>query len=156
MKLPRVESLYMGFTFSLLWVVKFGRASVTKTRWRDISAGLESELQCPVKCYVLPVPVLFAQKMENLIAWVYGRWKYGKLKHCTGRTEFYQFPNLICAVLVGVWCWYSGRADWFDKAMIMLIIPIPIDAALIVIAIAAAQYLALGGVIWGLVWFILN
>lgn len=154
--LPRVESLYMGFTFSLLWVVKFGRASVTATRWRDIRAGLSRELGCNVKCYVLPLPVLYAQRMENLIARIYRRFKYRGLEQCTGRTEFYQFPNLFSAALVGLWLYFTGRADWFDKALILFVVPVPIDAALLVVGIALLQYLILGGVFGGLIWFILT
>lgn len=154
MRLPRFESLYAGFTFSLPWVVKFGRGIIAEKRWKNIKADLDRELGYSVNVYVFHMPVLFAQQCENLLAYLYGKWKFRGLKYSTGRTEFYYFVNLITSVLVGGFVWWQGGEAPHWKALFFLVAPLPIDAYLIVLLIALVQYAIIGGLFWALLSFL--
>lgn len=154
MKLPRFESLYCGFTFALPWVVKIGRSDLAEQRWRGIKAGLETELGYKVRVYVFHLPVLYAQQCENLICYLYGSWKFKGLKTCTGRTEFYWFPNFILFSLVGLFLWHKGAVSPHWKAFAFLVLPIPIDACIVVLLIAITQYCIIGSIFYFLLNFL--
>lgn len=154
MKLPRFEHLYCGFTFSLPFVAKFGRGIVAEQRWKNIKQDLSAELGYSVTVYVFRLPVLYAQQCENLICYFYGKWKFKGLKYSTGRTEFYWLPNFITFLLTTYLFWRFKILEPHWKAVVFLLLPIPIDGFFIVLAIALVQYAVIGGIFWALLTFL--
>ena len=111
----KLRKLYALYSWSLLWRCKIGIAYDVQQRIQQLEYELSGAMNQPVRVQkAVAVPVLFPEKMEA--------WLHGKLQ-------------ALNAEYLGLdWQWWNLAAVYF--------LPLPIDAALLVVGVLAVQVAA--------------
>lgn len=144
----KFRKLYALYSWSLLWRCKIGIAYDVQQRIQQLEYELSGAMNQPVRVQkAVAVPVLFPEKME---AWLHGKLQAlnARVPYHRGHTEWFQVRNfggalclLLCAEYLGLdWEWWHLAAVYF--------LPLPIDAALLVVGVACVQLAALALVGW--------
>lgn len=159
LNLPRVEHLYVFFsvTPSFFWVAKVGISQGAETRVKQVSASVSELLKRKVVLWRIPVPVLFARRVEAFLHRLLESrktplyWKYSELPGTSGHTEWFGYLNPVFAIIVGVVWWYFGKSSAGIMAVIALLLPLPIDFIIFVTLIFVCQWGAIVCAVWGAV-----
>ena len=138
----KFRKLYALYSWSLLWRCKIGISYDVQQRIQQLEYELSGAMNQPVRVQkAVAVPVLFPEKMEG---WLHGKLAAlnARVPYHRGHTEWFQVRNfggalclLLCAEYMGLdWEWWHLAAVYF--------LPLPIDAALLVVGVLVAQIAA--------------
>lgn len=141
LRTPRIEFIYVMFSWRLGFVAKIGRTNDIVRRLAEIRNSLKTEYGAASLIPVMCVPVFNPVSVEVALHRFAGKW-YKRAKHIRGdgATEWFYSVNLITATLIYI---VTGNGM---LSLFILLIPAPIDFSVLALGIAAAQ--------WGALFFI--
>lgn len=148
--LPKIGWVYCLFSPSFPYMGKVGYSAKPDARRGEIRASLERELGHPVKVWtVCMMPMFWAYNFEKAIHnskfWVSASNMRG-----SGRTEWSWTVNAVTAFVTLLVLYILGYDKPSHVAIIVALLPVPIDLCLFILLFAAFQV----GVIAGIVYLI--
>lgn len=164
MKPPRLNYIYVLFpkptwgNRSILWAGKVGVSENPKRRRIEIQTDMSNRYGRNIRLWsFIPLPVLFAYKMESAIHQG-ARTLYGQRRKVmgSGHTEWFRVRNLFTSLLA--WLYLSvaigiENAPYYCAGILFIFIPL--DLILCAVLLALAQWGALALVGW-LIWSQIN
>lgn len=144
--LPKIGWVYCLFSPSFPYMGKVGYSQKPDARREEIRASLERELGHTVKVWtVCMAPMFFARDFEQAIHgskfWI----SAGNMRG-SGRTEWSWSINAVSAFVTLLVLYILGYDKPSHVALIVALLPFPIDFCLFILLFAAAQAGALVGV----------
>ena len=139
--------------FGFRWVVKVGVSDSPLQRRRDVQDGLRQQTGERLHVYVLPLPVFASRQCEGA---AHGLLNTAGLSRnpfpgTTGHTEWFLSANFLCGFGAFLYAFADGMP--FAAALgwwaLVALLPVPFDAALLVLLVAAIHWGLLGVVLWG-------
>ena len=154
-RLPRYEHLYiMADPFNLPYRAKCGISCDGDIRKGQVQQSIKNVTGMDVKLYHVRLPVLFARQNEKLVHWMLKRFRYNGLRDTSGWSEWVWSLNVLTFVLSWILFAQMGVKEPMWKAGFMMLLPLPIDCALIIFTLALVQYAAIFGVFYLLLYFV--
>lgn len=139
--------------FGFRWVVKVGISETPRNRRRDVEAAVRGQTGENLHVYCLALPVFASKQCE---ATVHGLLNTAGLSrnpfpNTTGHTEWFLSANFLCGFGVFLYAFAEGMPltaalGWWALAALL---PVPFDAALLVLLVAAIHWGLFVGVLWG-------
>ena len=144
--LPKIGWVYCLFSPSFPYMGKVGYSQKPDARRGEIKASLERELGHPVKVWtVCMAPMFFARDFEQAIH-ASKFWMSAANMRGSGRTEWSWTINAVTAFVALVVLYILEYDKPSHVALIIALLPIPIDLCLFILLFAAAQLGALAGI----------
>lgn len=145
--LPKIGWVYCLYSPSLPYKGKVGFSAKPDIRREDIRASLERELGYPIKLWtVCMMPMLFARDFEQAIHnskfWISAEMKG------SGKTEWSWTVNAVAALVTLIVLYILGYDKPSHVAIIIALLPVPIDLCLFILLFAAAQIGVVAGAIY--------
>lgn len=138
----RLRKLYALYSWSLLWRCKIGITYDVQQRIQQLEYELSGAMNQPVRVQkAVAVPVLFPEKME---AWLHSKLQAYNVRvpYHRGHTEWFRLKNFFGSLLLLSLAEYFGL-DWkLWHLAAVYFLPLPIDAALLVVGVLAVQVAA--------------
>lgn len=146
--LPKIGWVYCLFSPSFPYMGKVGYSVKPDSRREEIRASLESELGHPVKVWtVCMMPMFWARDFEKAIHnskfWVSASNMRG-----SGRTEWSWTLNVVSAFVTLMVLYITGYDKPSHVAIIIALLPVPIDLCLFILLFAAAQFGLIAGAVY--------
>jgi len=150
--LPKVGWVYCLFSPSFPYMGKVGYSVKPDSRREEIRASLERELGHPVRVWtVCMMPMLWARDFEQAIHnskfWISASNMRG-----SGRTEWSWTINAITAFVTLLVLYILGYDKPSHVALIVALLPVPIDLCLFILLFSAAQVGAIAGIAYLTFW----
>jgi hypothetical protein len=153
--LPRYESLYIMFCpFDYPWRAKCGISQDGDIRKSQVRQSIKETKGVEAQIYHVRVPVLFARQNERFVHWLYRKMRYTGLWQTCGGSEWFWSANLLTFVLCWILFAHAGIKEPMWKAGFIMLLPLPIDFALLILVLAAIQYAAIFGIFYSLLYFV--
>ena len=154
LSLPRFEMLYVLYSFSFPWRFKIGFSWDVQRRIEEVQASMSYELGYSIKVRkAMAMPVLYAYQIEQRVHRLLNKTQCKDMRG-SGKTEWFEWPNFLGCLIILVSCYYFDIKKPAIHGLLALCIPIPIDAALVVLIIALLQYAAILGGVYGILYLI--
>jgi len=125
---------------------KIGESDTPDIRREDIRASMERELGHPVKIWtVCMMPMFFSRKFEKAI---HGSkfWVSASNMRGSGRTEWSWTVNAVTAFVTLIVLYIVGYDKPSHVAIIVALLPVPIDLCLFILLFAAVQVGVIAGI----------
>ncbi len=150
--LPKIGWVYCLFSPSFPYMGKVGYSATPDIRRADIQASMERELGHPVKVWtVFMMPMFFARSFEKAIH-ASKFWISASNMKGSGRTEWSWVINAVSALTTLIVLYIMGYDKPSHVALIVALLPVPIDFCLFILIFAAAQVGVLAGAIYLISW----
>ena len=139
--------------FGFRWVVKFGLSDSPFQRRKDVEAALRGYTGERLHVYVFPLPVFAPKQCEGTLQTVTRKIRRDPFPGTTGGTEWVLLANFLCGFAVFLYAFAEGMPltaalGWWA---LVALLPVPFDAALLVLLVAALHWGLFVGVLWGAV-----
>ncbi len=146
--IPKIGWVYCLFSPSFPYMGKVGYSEKPDARRSEIRASLERELGCPVKVWtVCMMPMFWARNFEQSIHnskfWISASNMRG-----SGRTEWSWTVNAVTAFVTLMVLYILGYDKPSYIAIIVALLPVPIDLCLFILLFAAFQIGAIAGIVY--------
>lgn len=146
--LPKIGWVYCLFSPSFPYMGKVGYSAKPDSRREEIRASLERELGHPVKVWtVCMMPMFFARSFEKAIHgskfWI----SAGNMRG-SGRTEWSWTVNAVTAFVTLLVLYILGYDKPSHVAIIVALLPVPIDLCLFILLFAAFQIGVIAGIVY--------
>ena len=146
--LPKIGWVYCLFSPSFPYMGKVGHSDTPDARREDIAASLRAELGHDVKVWtVFMAPMFFSRNFEKAIHnskfWISASNMRG-----SGRTEWSWVINAVSAFTTLIVLYIMGYDKPSHVALIVALLPLPIDFCLFILLFAAAQAGVLAGIFY--------
>lgn len=135
------------------WVVKVGVSDGVLQRRKDVQAGVRKYTGEALHVYVFPLPVFAPKPCEIAVHGVLNTAGLSRnpFPGTTGHTEWFLSFNFLFGFVVAWYAFADGMP--FAAALgwwaLVALLPVPFDAALLVLLVAAIHWGLLGVVLWG-------
>ena len=133
------------------WVVKFGLSDSPFQRRRNVESDLRGYTGQRLHVYVFPLPVFAPKQCEGTLQTVTRKIRRDPFPGTTGGTEWVLLINFLCGFAVFLYAFAEGMP--FTAALgwgaLVALLPVPFDAALLVLLVAALHWGLFVGVLWG-------
>lgn len=149
--LPKIGWVYCLFSPSFLFIGKVGYSEIPDSRRVGIQRSLESEYGKKIRLYtIFMMPMFFARKFEKAI---HGSrlWYPVANMRGSGKSEWSWIFNVFSATGAFLLAWAFGIDKAPHIALIILLLPIPLDLCLFILLFALAQVSIIAGAIWMLI-----
>ena len=143
-----LEWQYILWSKTYPYRYKAGRSTKFNARIRDIKTTMSNELgkDVHVRLFV-KMPVLWAGANEKAIHGCI-LWRPAKNMPGSGYTEWSWSANVYCMILAWLACYAFGfHKGW---SLLVLLLPLPLDFALLTFLLAIIQYFIVGLTFYGL------
>ena len=146
--LPKIGWVYCLFSPSFPYMGKVGFSEKPDSRREEIRASLEHEYGCRIRVWtVFMAPMFFARSFEKAIHaskfWVSASGMKG-----SGKTEWSWSINAVSAFTTLLVLYILGYDKPSHVALIVALLPFPIDFCLFIMVFAAAQVGVVAGAIY--------
>jgi hypothetical protein len=146
--LPKIGWVYCLFSPSFPYMGKVGYSAKPDARRGEIQASMEKELGHSVKVWtVCMMPMFWANAFEKAIHnskfWVSASNMRG-----SGRTEWSWTINAVTAFVTLMVLYILGYDKPSHIAIIVALLPVPIDLCLFILLFAAFQVAAIAGIVY--------
>lgn len=133
------------------WVVKVGISDTPSQRRRDVEAGVRGFTGEKLHVYVLPLPVFAPKQCEGTLHWVLKPLASNPFPGTSGHTEWFLSFNVLTGYAVFLCAYADGMPltaalGWWA---LVALLPVPFDAALLVVLVAALQWAVFIAALWG-------
>lgn len=133
------------------WVVKVGVSDSPRNRRRDVEAGLREHTGEALHVYCLALPVFATKQCEATVHDVLAYHSRDPFPGTTGHTEWFLSANFLCGFGVFLYAFADGMPPtaalgWWA---LVALLPVPFDAALLVLLVAAIHWGLLVVALWG-------
>lgn len=146
--LPKIGWVYCLFSPSFPYMGKVGYSEKPDARREDIAASLRSELGHDVKVWTICMaPMFFARSFEKAIH-ASKFWISASNMRGSGRTEWSWSINVVSAFTTLVVLYILGYDKPSHTALIVALLPLPIDFCLFILLFASAQAGVLAGIVY--------
>lgn len=140
--------------FNLLgfrWVVKVGVSDSPLQRRRDVEAGVRAYTGEKIHVYIFPLPVFAPKPCEMAVHAVLRAFKRNPFPGTSGYTEWFLSANFLFGFVVAFYALTNGMPltaalGWWA---LVALLPVPFDAALLVLLVAALHWGLFIGALWG-------
>ena len=149
--LPKIGWVYCLYSPSFPYMGKVGESDTPDIRREDIRASIERELGHPIKLWtVFMMPMFFSRNFEKAIH-NSKFWKSASGMRGSGRTEWSWTVNAVSAFVTLIVLYILGYDKPSHTALIVALLPVPIDLCLFILLFAAAQVGAIAGIVYLLI-----
>lgn len=144
--LPKIGWVYCLFSPSFPYMGKVGYSLKPDARREEIRLSMERELGYQVKIWtVCMMPMFFARNFEQAIH-ASKFWISASNMRGSGRTEWSWTVNVVTAFVTLIVLYILGYDKPSHIAIIIALLPVPIDFCLFILLFSAAQFGALAGI----------
>ena len=137
--------------FGFRWVVKVGVSDEPLQRRKAVQAGVRAHTGEKINIYIFPLPVFAPKACELAVHTVLSKLSRNPFPGTTGHTEWFLSFNLFSGFLIAFCAFLQGMPltaalGWWA---LVALLPVPFDAALLVLLVAALHWGLFVGVLWG-------
>lgn len=150
------EYVYIMWSWQFPVAAKIGVTDSPMRRRKEISISISKKLGYDVELLVLPIPLFFwTYRFETVLhnSKPLRKLKFNGLKGTDGYSEWFWCCNPIFVLLFIPFC-YRFDLNMLHWCVVFLLPCLPLDAILITLVLAGAQWVFAGMVLWGLFEFI--
>lgn len=137
------------------WVVKVGVSDSVLQRRKDVQAGVRNHTGEALHVYVFPLPVFAPKPCEIAVHGVLSRAGLSRspFPGTTGHTEWFLSFNFLFGFVVAWYAFADGMppTDALGRWALVALLPVPFDAALLVLLVAAIHWGLVAVALWGAV-----
>jgi hypothetical protein len=139
--------------WSFRWVVKVGVSDTPRQRCREVEAGVRNHTGQQLNVYVLPLPVFAPRPCEAALHRVLRPLASNPFPGTSGHTEWFRSLNLLTGFAVFLCAYADGlpltaAIGWWA---LVALLPVPFDAALLVLLVASLHWGVFIAALWGAV-----
>lgn len=144
----RPNYVYVMASPSYPWRAKVGFSNAPKWRAVSIKDTIKQETGKAVQIYRFALPLYFAEKNEKAIHAACDRLYISATMPGSGRTEWFYFVNIFTALIAALVFWANGIECPLVRALIIAVLPLPLDFIIFVSLLALFQYALIGAAVW--------